>query len=28
VDNWWNIVNWRDVEIRYEKAAEIRWPAV
>jgi Fe-Mn family superoxide dismutase len=27
VDAWWNIVNWHDVEIRYEKAAEIKWPA-
>jgi Fe-Mn family superoxide dismutase len=27
VDNWWNIVNWREVEIRFEKAAEIKWPA-
>jgi Fe-Mn family superoxide dismutase len=28
VDNWWNIVNWNDVEIRFEKAADIKWPAV
>jgi Fe-Mn family superoxide dismutase len=28
VDNWWNLVNWHDVEIRFEKAAEIKWPAV
>ncbi|HEY2421962.1 MAG TPA: superoxide dismutase [Neobacillus sp.] len=28
VDNWWNIVNWHDVEIRFEKAAEIKWPAL
>jgi Fe-Mn family superoxide dismutase len=28
VDNWWNIVNWHDVEMRYEKAADIKWPAV
>jgi superoxide dismutase, Fe-Mn family len=27
VDNWWNIVNWHDVEMRFEKAAEIKWPA-
>jgi Fe-Mn family superoxide dismutase len=27
VDNWWNIVNWNDVEIRFEKAADIKWPA-
>lgn len=27
VDNWWNIVNWNDVEMRFDKAAEIKWPA-
>ncbi|EKN69655.1 Superoxide dismutase [Neobacillus bataviensis LMG 21833] len=27
VDKWWNIVNWHDVEIRFEKAADIKWPA-
>lgn len=27
VDKWWNLVNWHDVEIRYEKAADIKWPA-
>ena len=27
VDNWWKIINWHDVEIRFEKAAEIKWPA-
>ncbi|MFZ7945107.1 MULTISPECIES: superoxide dismutase [Bacillaceae] len=27
VDNWWNIVNWHEVEIRFEKAADIKWPA-
>lgn len=27
VENWWNLVNWNDVEIRYEKAADIKWPA-
>jgi Fe-Mn family superoxide dismutase len=26
VDKWWNLVNWHDVEIRYEKAADIKWP--
>lgn len=26
VDNWWNIVNWHDVEMRFEKAADINWP--
>ncbi|NRD80622.1 superoxide dismutase [Bacillus sp. BRMEA1] len=28
VDNWWNIVDWNDVEMRYEKAADIKWPAL
>jgi superoxide dismutase, Fe-Mn family len=27
VDNWWNLVNWHDVEMRFEKAADIKWPA-
>jgi Fe-Mn family superoxide dismutase len=27
VDNWWNIVNWHDVEMRFEKASDIKWPA-
>jgi superoxide dismutase, Fe-Mn family len=27
VDKWWNLVNWHDVEIRFEKAADIKWPA-
>jgi superoxide dismutase, Fe-Mn family len=27
VDNWWNLVNWNDVEMRYDKASEIKWPA-
>ncbi|WP_312474429.1 superoxide dismutase [Neobacillus sp.] len=27
VDKWWNIVNWHDVEMRFEKAADIKWPA-
>ncbi|WP_110112050.1 superoxide dismutase [Bacillus sp. CGMCC 1.16541] len=25
IDNWWNIVNWRDVEDRYQKAAMVKW---
>ncbi len=28
VDNWWNIVNWHDVEMRLEKAADIKWSAI
>ncbi|WP_040208281.1 superoxide dismutase [Neobacillus jeddahensis] len=28
VDHWWNLVNWHDVEMRFEKAADIKWPAV
>lgn len=28
VDNWWNIVNWHDVEMRFEKAADKNWPAI
>jgi Fe-Mn family superoxide dismutase len=27
VDNWWNLVNWNDVEMRFDKASEIKWPA-
>ncbi|MEH7377970.1 superoxide dismutase [Neobacillus drentensis] len=27
VDNWWNLVNWHDVEMRFEKAADIKWTA-
>lgn len=27
VDNWWKLVNWNDVEMRFDKAAEIKWPA-
>ncbi|MFB3160353.1 superoxide dismutase [Neobacillus sp. 179-J 1A1 HS] len=27
VDNWWNLVNWNDVEMRFDKAFEIKWPA-
>ncbi|MFK9093138.1 superoxide dismutase [Bacillus salipaludis] len=27
VDQWWNLVNWHDVEMRFEKAADIKWPA-
>ncbi|MFP3720153.1 superoxide dismutase [Niallia circulans] len=25
VDNWWNIVNWKDVENRFLKASELKW---
>ncbi len=25
VDQWWNIVNWKDVEDRYLKASELKW---
>jgi superoxide dismutase, Fe-Mn family len=25
VKNWWNIVNWRDVENRYNKASQLKW---
>ncbi|GAA0347038.1 superoxide dismutase [Bacillus carboniphilus] len=25
VDAWWNVVNWRDVEARFEEAKKIRW---
>ncbi|GKU81063.1 superoxide dismutase [Niallia sp. NCCP-28] len=25
VDNWWNIVNWKDVEQRFLKASELKW---
>lgn len=28
IDNWWKIVNWHDVEMRFEKAADIKWPAI
>ncbi|MBM7702944.1 Fe-Mn family superoxide dismutase [Metabacillus iocasae] len=27
INNWWNIVNWRDVEDRYQKAAMVKWKA-
>jgi superoxide dismutase, Fe-Mn family len=27
VNKWWEIVNWNDVEMRFDKAAEIKWPA-
>jgi superoxide dismutase, Fe-Mn family len=27
VDNWWNVVNWNDVEMRLEQAIELKWPA-
>lgn len=25
VDNWWNLVNWQDVEARFKKASELKW---
>lgn len=25
VDNWWNIVNWKNVEDRFLKASELKW---
>ncbi|WP_428908978.1 superoxide dismutase [Niallia sp. Krafla_26] len=25
VDNWWNLVNWKDVEERFLKARQIKW---
>jgi Fe-Mn family superoxide dismutase len=27
VNNWWNLVNWNDVEMRFDKASEVKWPA-
>ncbi|MDF2858324.1 MAG: superoxide dismutase [Neobacillus sp.] len=27
VDNWWNVVNWNDVEMRLEQAVELKWAA-
>lgn len=27
VENWWNIVNWPDVEARFEKAKTLKWEA-
>ncbi|MEH7107396.1 MULTISPECIES: superoxide dismutase [Bacillaceae] len=28
VENWWNLVNWHDVTVRLEKAADRKWPLV
>jgi Fe-Mn family superoxide dismutase len=25
IDNWWNIVNWRDAEARFNEAQKLRW---
>jgi superoxide dismutase, Fe-Mn family len=27
IENWWNLINWNDVEMRFDKASEIKWPA-
>ncbi|WP_421378191.1 superoxide dismutase [Bacillus salacetis] len=27
VDNWWNVVNWNEVEKRYNEAKKIKWKA-
>ncbi|WP_246055232.1 superoxide dismutase [Pseudalkalibacillus caeni] len=27
VDNWWNIVNWKEVEKRYKEAWKVKWKA-
>jgi superoxide dismutase, Fe-Mn family len=27
VDNWWNVVNWKAVEKRYNEARKVKWPA-
>ncbi|MBP3039008.1 superoxide dismutase [Bacillaceae bacterium Marseille-Q3522] len=26
VDQWWNVVNWKDVEDRFRKASQLKWP--
>ncbi|KYD25071.1 Superoxide dismutase [Geobacillus sp. B4113_201601] len=26
IANWWNVVNWRNVEARFAKAQKLRWP--
>ncbi len=25
IDNWWNVVNWQDVNDRYKRASQLRW---
>lgn len=27
VQNWWKIINWNDVELRFDKASELKWQA-
>lgn len=27
VDNWWNVVNWPEVEARYNQASKLKWTA-
>ncbi|MBB5323479.1 Fe-Mn family superoxide dismutase [Anoxybacillus tepidamans] len=27
INSWWNVVNWRDVERRFEQASKLRWKA-
>ena len=27
IDNWWNVVNWNNVNNRYQKAKELKWQA-
>ncbi|MDQ0269294.1 superoxide dismutase [Cytobacillus purgationiresistens] len=28
IDNWWKIVNWKDVETRFQHAGELKWKPV
>ncbi|MDP4083816.1 MAG: superoxide dismutase [Bacillota bacterium] len=25
IENWWKLINWNDVELRFEKASELKW---
>lgn len=27
IENWWKLVNWEDVEKRFEEARQLKWPA-